>query len=85
MTFVSGTNGYTLQLEAASKGNPLEFSFALYRGDALVRGPFAAQLPALKMLPRVDQDVLSLRNSGDLPAGVTLPVQEMHPVVFSNR
>lgn len=86
-TFVSGTNGYTLQLTAAAKGRPVEFSVTLYNGEKAVLSPFVARLPELQTLPRVDQHILSLRNSDkELPEELGhLPTQDMKRISFSKR
>jgi hypothetical protein len=83
--FVSGTDGYTLQLAAA--GRPIEFSVSVYFGDDGEAGPFTAVLPELRTLPEVDHNILLLKD-GDLalPGGLrNLPVQPMQPITFARR
>ncbi|MDR4459053.1 MAG: hypothetical protein MRJ67_00790 [Nitrospirales bacterium] len=86
-TFVSGTNGYTLQLSAAAKGRPIEFSVYFYQGEMVVLGPLVARLPKLRTLPRVDQHILSLKNTDTpLPPELAdLPSQNMQRVSFSKK
>jgi hypothetical protein len=86
-TFVSGTNGYTLQLDAAARGRPIAFSFTLYNGTAAVLGPLTAVLPELRTLPRVDQHILSLKHTDNpLPRKLAdLPSQAMQPIQFTRK
>jgi len=85
--FVSGTDGYTLQLEHAGHGCPLAFSVTLYKGDGVAFGPFTTTLPTLQELPHRDQNVLSLRTGYEpFPKeSYNLPEQKLQSVTFSSK
>lgn len=84
-TFISETDGYTLELHDAAKGRPITFSFTLFRDDRRLLGPYTTTLPKLEELPQTDSHLLMLRNAGASPEIdlSKLPVPRLQTVTFS--
>lgn len=51
-TYNAATNGYTFMLHRDSGGRPLTFQVSFETANLTVAGPFRAELPELKTLPR---------------------------------
>lgn len=86
-TFVSNTDGYTLQLHEAAKGKPVTLSVTLFRGESVLLGPYTANLPRLKDLPRTDYNLVVLKSSEPSPDIdlSQLPAPKLIPVTFTAR
>jgi len=86
-TFVSNTDGYTLQLHDAANGKPITLSVTLFQGPSALLGPYTATLPRLEDLPRTDYSLVVLRSSEPSPEIdlSKLPIPKLVPVTFRAR